>query len=194
MQYAQHIHNTHSGPKSILTNTPHAVIGRWWLLIIPYSWCSWLDFNAVHVHERSKELLHVVHNARRLCTMYSLGGILITWTIFANRGQSSLNYFTMCVVDWSLIHEDFVANGVQNMFKSAAPLTTKSLKPYRHQIHQNQSVEYGWFCKIWHTTMLYHLVDCDGFGMWGHNILVDFGRIGLLAISNHWLILFDLVL
>ena len=42
--------------------------------------------------------------------------------------------------------------------------------------------------------MLYHLVDFDGVGMLGHNILVDFGRVGLLAISNHLLILFDLVL
>ena len=49
---------THIQSKSILTNILHAMIGRWWLLIIQYSWSSCLVFFAVHVHKRSKELPH----------------------------------------------------------------------------------------------------------------------------------------
>ena len=96
-EYAQHIHNTHRRPNSILTNSLHAVIGCWLLLIIPHSWSFWLDFNAVHVHERSKELPHVVHNACRLFTMYNLGGtlIIITWTFFANRGRCRAKFIEL---------------------------------------------------------------------------------------------------
>ena len=92
-----HTQHTHSRPKCILTNTLNAVIGRWRLLIIPYSWFSWLDFNAVHVNERSKELPHVVHNACRLCTMYRLGGIPITWTTFANRGRCEAKFIELFI-------------------------------------------------------------------------------------------------
>ena len=73
-------------------------------------------------------MLHAVHYACRLCTMHSLGGeILITRTTFADgRRYCGAKLIELFLSDRSLILKDFVANGVQDMFKTTDPQISHS--------------------------------------------------------------------